>query len=90
MQFKIKISDEPYEGRSYFGALFLSEKVINTSIKRLLKYAHRLNIELGPEDFSDTDLLVEKMQEAVGYQCTLTLKTTSNKKGEFQSFELEF
>ena len=90
LQFKVKISDEPYEGRSYFGALFLSEKVINTSIKRLLKYAHRLGIELGPEDFSDTDLLVEKMQEAVGYQCTLTLKTTVNKKGEFQSFELEF
>lgn len=86
-QFKVKIAEDPYIDRIYFGALFLTEKGTAPSIKILLKHANRLNIELNADDFSDTDIIVEKMQEAVGYECVLTLKTNKN---DFQSFKLEF
>lgn len=86
-QFKVKILDEPYENRIYFAALFLTEKGTATSLKTILKHAHRLNIELDPDDFADTDIIVEKMQEAIGYECVLTLKTNKN---DFQNFKLDF
>ena len=86
-QFKVKILDEPYENRIYFGALFLTERGTPTSIKTLLKHANRLNIELEPDDFADTDIIVEKMQEAIEYECVLTLKTN---KSDFQGFTLDF
>ena len=86
-QFKVKILEEPYENRIHFANLFLTEKGTATSIKTLLKHANRLNIELEPDDFADTDIIVEKMQEAIEYECVLTLKTNKN---DFQSFKLEF
>ncbi len=86
-QFKVKILDEPYENRIYFGALFLTANGTAPSMKTLLKHAHRLNIQLNPEDFADTDIIVEKMQEAKEYECVLTLKTNKN---DFQNFKLDF
>ena len=86
-RFKVKILDEPYENRIYFGALFLTANGTAPSMKTLLKHAHRLNIQLNPEDFADTDKKKKKMQEAKEYECVLTLETNKN---DFQSFKLDF
>ena len=89
-QFKIRVTEEPYENRAYFGALFLTEKTAPTSMKTVVKYAHTLGVEIEPEDFADTDIIEEKMKDAVGYECVLVLKTSTSKNGDFQNFKLEF
>ncbi|WP_368900580.1 DUF669 domain-containing protein [Oceanobacillus oncorhynchi] len=86
LSFEFELLNEGYENRKYFGNIFFSnEKMMQLNLKRAMKTASILDVELEIDDFEDTDALVEKLKEGAGNQCLLELKT--NKKGSFQNWE---
>lgn len=86
LAFEFEILNEGYENRKYFGNIFFSnEKMLQLNLKRAMKTAAVLDVELTMEDFEDTDTLVETLQQGIGNQCLIDLKT--NKKGTFQNWE---
>lgn len=86
LSFEFEILNEGYEGRKYFGNIFFSnEKMLQLNLKRAMKTAAVLDVDLTVEDFEDTNTLVETLKQGVGNQCMLELKT--NKKGTFQNWE---
>jgi Protein of unknown function (DUF669) len=87
ISFEFELLNEGFENRKYFGNIFFSnEKMMQLNLKRTMKYAAVLDVELTVEDFEDTTDLVEAIKAGVGNQATLTLK--SNKTGTFQNWEL--
>lgn len=86
LQFDFEILNEGYEGKTYFGNIFFSnEKMMQLNLKRAMKTAAILDVEISVEDFEDTDTLIDALQPAIGNQCMVELKT--NKKGTFQNWE---
>lgn len=86
LSFEFEIMNEGYEGRKYFGNIFFSnEKMMQLNLKRAMKTAAVLDVDLNIDDFEDTATLVSKLEEGVGSQCMIELKT--NKKGTFQNWE---
>lgn len=86
LSFEFEILNEGLEGRKYFGNIFFSnEKMMQLNLKRAMKTAAILDVDLTIEDFEDTDTLVETLKEGIGNQCMIDLKT--NKKGTFQNWE---
>lgn len=86
LSFEFEILNEGYENRKYFGNIFFSnEKMLQLNLKRAMKTAAVLDVELTVEDFEDTDVLVQTLQHGIGNQCMIELKT--NKKGTFQNWE---
>lgn len=84
--FEFEILNEGFEGRKYNGNIFFSnEKMLQLNLKRAMKTAAILDVELTVEDFEETTTLVETLQQGVGNQCMIELKT--NKKGTFQNWE---
>ncbi|MDC3412553.1 DUF669 domain-containing protein [Terrihalobacillus insolitus] len=86
LSFDFELLNEGYENRKYFGNIFFSnEKMMQLNLKRAMKTAAILDVDLTIEDFEDTDQLVEAIQQGAGNQCMIELKT--NKKGTFQNWE---
>lgn len=86
LSFEFEILNEGYENRKYFGNIFFSnEKMMQLNLKRAMKTAAILDVDLTVEDFEDTDTLVETLKQGIGNQCMIELKT--NKKGTFQNWE---
>ncbi|ENH96705.1 hypothetical protein J416_09414 [Gracilibacillus halophilus YIM-C55.5] len=86
LSFEFEVLNEGYENRKYFGNIFFSnEKMMQLNLKRAMKSAAVLDVELDIDDFDDEEVLVEKIKEGVGNQCMVELKT--NKKGTFQNWE---
>lgn len=86
LSFEFEILNEGYENRRYFGNIFFSnEKMMQLNLKRAMKTAAVLDIDLGVEDFEDPETLVSTLQQGIGNQCMIELKT--NKKGTFQNWE---
>lgn len=88
LSLEFEILNEGFEGRKYFGNIFFSnEKMLGLNIKRTMKYAFILGVELDADVFDAPETeLVDAFKTALGNQVTLTLKT--NKKGTFQNFEI--
>ncbi|MGG3987709.1 DUF669 domain-containing protein [Bacillus smithii] len=88
LSMEFEILNEGFENRKYFGAIFFSnERMLKLNIKRTMKYAAILGVELGIEDFDRPEsTLIQALQNGCGQQVTLTLKT--NKKSNFQNFEI--
>lgn len=84
--FTFKVITGDYINQKCFGALYLSSKTANTSLKRLIKYGRLFDIRFNLEDFKDADNVVEKMQEAIGETCVVKISTTKN---DFQNFDVE-
>lgn len=86
LSFEFEIQNEGYEGRKYFGNIFFSnEKMMQLNLKRAMKTAAVLDVDITIEDFEDEDVLVEALKAGLGSQCLIELKT--NKKGTFQNWE---
>lgn len=86
LSFEFEVLNEGYENRKYFGNIFFSnEKMMELNLKRAMKTAAVLGVDLTIEDFEDETTLVETLKEGVGNQCVIELKT--NKKGTFQNWE---
>jgi len=86
LSFEFEILNEGYDGRKYFGNIFFSnEKMLKLNLKRAMKTAAILDVDVTVEDFEDEEVLVERLKEGVGNQCMIELKT--NKKGTFQNWE---
>ena len=90
-RFILQILTGGQEGKKYYGNLWLSTaNSKKRTVKVLKKYAWAMSINLDDEDFADTDSLVEKMQDAIGLQVTLTLETSGKEKDAYQNWELSF
>ena len=89
-RFVLQILTGGQEGKKYYANLWLSDKSIKRTVKALKKYAWAMSINLDDGDFADTDSLVEKMQDAIGLQITLTLETSGKGKDAYQNWELSF
>jgi len=86
LAFQFEVLNEGYEGKSYFGNIFFSnEKMMQLNLKRAMKTAAVLDVDLTIEDFEETETLVETLKNAIGNQCMIDLKT--NKKKTFQNWE---
>lgn len=86
LAFEFEILNEGFENRKYFGNIFFSnEKMMQLNLKRAMKTAAVLDVDLTIEDFEDTETLVGTLQAGIGNQCMLDLK--NNKKGTFQNWE---
>ncbi len=86
LSYEFEILNEGYENRKYFGNIFFSnEKMMQLNLKRAMKTAAILDVDLSIEDFEDEEALVETLKSGVGNQCMIELKT--NKKGTFQNWE---
>ena len=86
LSFEFEILNEGYENRKYFGNIFFSnEKMMQLNLKRAMKTAAVLDVDLSVEDFEDTETLVETLKQGIGNQCMIDLKT--NKKGTFQNWD---
>lgn len=86
LSFEFELLNEGYENRKYFGNIFFSnEKMMKLNIKRAMKTASILGVDLTLEDFEDEEILVEALKDGIGNQCMIELK--SNKKGTFQNWE---
>lgn len=86
LSFEFEILNEGYDGRKYFGNIFFSnEKMLKLNLKRAMKTAAILDVDVTVEDFEDEEVLVERLKEGVGNQCMIELKT--NIKGTFQNWE---
>lgn len=89
-RFVLQILTGEQQGKKYYGNLWLSANSVKRSVKVLKKYAWAMSINLEDGDFADTDSLVEKMQDAIGLQVTLTLETSGKGKDAYQNWELSF
>lgn len=86
LSFEFEIQNEGYEDRKYFGNIFFSnEKMMQLNLKRAMKTAAVLDVDITIEDFEDEEALVEALKAGLGSQCLIELKT--NKKGTFQNWE---
>ncbi|GIP61963.1 hypothetical protein J32TS6_05180 [Virgibacillus pantothenticus] len=86
LSFEFEIQNEGYENRKYFGNIFFSnEKMLQLNLKRAMKTAAVLDVDVTIEDFEDEQVLVEALKAGLGSQCMIELKT--NKKGTFQNWE---
>lgn len=86
LAFEFELLNEGVEGEKYFGNIFFSnEKMMQLNLKRAMKTAAVLTVDLTIEDFEDTDTLVETLKQGVGNQCMIELK--HNKKKTFQNWE---
>src|SRR5690625_4592871 len=80
LSFEFEVMNEGYENRKYFGNIFFSnEKMMQLNLKRAMKTAAVLDVDLSVEDFEDSETLVETLKQGIGNQCMVELKT--NKKG---------
>ncbi len=87
LSFEFEVQNEGYENRKYFGNIFFSnEKMMQLNLKRAMKIAAVLDVDITIEDFEDEETLVEALKAGLGAQCLIELKT--NKKGTFQNFEV--
>lgn len=87
LSFEFEILNEGFDGRKYFGNIFFSnEKMLQLNLKRTMKTAAILDVDLTIEDFEDEEALVQTLEAGIGNQCMIELKT--NKKGTFQNFEI--
>lgn len=87
LAFEFEIQNEGYEGQKYFANIFFSnEKMMKLNLKRAMKTASVLDVDIDIDDFEDEQVLVEKLKEGVGASCMIELKT--NKKGTFQNFDV--
>jgi len=59
--------------------------MMQLNLKRAMKTAAVLDVDLTIEDFEETERLVETLKNAIGNQCMIDLKT--NKKKTFQNWE---
>nr|WP_026681357.1 hypothetical protein [Priestia megaterium] len=85
LSFEFEIQNEGYENRKYFGNIFFSnEKMMQLNLKRAMKTAAVLDVDVTIEDFEDEEVLVEALKAGLGSQCMIELKT--NKKGTFQNW----
>lgn len=92
----LTIINEGYENRKFFANYWLTEKQLERNIKRLWGHAARVfNVELTVDDIANIETaVVEKLQEALGTQVELELKTqrwkdrTTGEMKEFQNFKL--
>ncbi|OAO77605.1 hypothetical protein A0O32_2470 [Anoxybacillus flavithermus] len=90
------IINEGYENRKYFANYWLTEKQLEQNIKKLWGHAAQVfNVELTVDDIANIETaVVEKLQEALGTQVELELKTSRYKDKrtgemkEFQNFKL--
>ena len=82
LSLQFEILNEGFEGRKYFGMIsFVNEKMIGLNMKRAMKTAHSVGVELSPDDFVSPETnLVEAFQQGLGSQVELTLTGWENKK----------
>src|SRR5690606_32033578 len=67
LSFEFEILNEGYDGRKYFGNIFFSnEKMLKLNLKRAMKTAAILDVDVTVEDFEDEEVLVERLKEGVG------------------------
>lgn len=87
LSLEFEIINEGFEGRKFFGNIFFSvEKMLQVNIKRTMKYATILGVDLSIDDFGDPETsLVEAFKNGLGNHVELTLKTS---KSNFQNFDL--
>lgn len=88
-----EILNEGYEGRKYFGMIsFNNEKMVGLNIKRAMKTANAVGVELQPSDFESPEQnLVEAFEEGLGKEVELKLTSwTSKKTGKSgQNFDVD-
>lgn len=92
----LTIINEGYENRKFFANYWLTEKQLERNIKKLWGHAAQVfNVELTPDDIANIETaVVEKLQEALGTQVELELKTSrwkdkaTGEMKEFQNFSL--
>lgn len=88
-----EILNEGFEGRKYFGMVsFANEKMVPLNIKRAMKTANALGVELDPSDFDAPETnLVEAFEQGLGTEVQLTLTGWKSKKtGKTgQNFDVE-
>lgn len=92
----LNIINDGYENRKYFANYWLTEKQLERNIKKLWGHAAQVfGVELTPDDIANIETaVVEKLQEALGTQVELELKTqrwkdrTTGEMKEFQNFKL--
>lgn len=88
-----EILNEGYEGRKYFGMIsFNNEKMVGLNIKRAMKTANAVGVELQPTDFESPEQnLVEAFEEGLGKEVELKLTSwTSKKTGKSgQNFDVD-
>lgn len=77
-----EILNEGFEGRKYFGMVsFNHENMVGLNIKRAMKTANAVGVELHPEDFETPETsLVEAFKEGLGTEVELTLTGWKSKK----------
>jgi hypothetical protein len=86
LSMEFELLNEGFENRKFFGNIFFSsEKMMQMNIKKTMKSAAMLEVELSVEDFEDTNALVEAIKHGIGNQATLTLK---KQKNGFQNWDL--
>lgn len=88
-----EILNEGYEGRKYLGMIsFNNEKMVGLNIKRAMKTANAVGVELQPTDFESPEQnLVEAFEEGLGKEVELKLTSwTSKKTGKSgQNFDVD-
>lgn len=88
-----EVLNEGHEGRKHFGMIsFNHEKMIGLNIKRAMKTADAVGVELDPDVFDEPETaLVEAFQEGLGTEVELTLTSyVSKKTGKTgQNFDVE-
>lgn len=77
-----EILNDGFEGRKHFGMIsFNNENMIGLNMKRAMKTAHAVGVELSPEDFEEPETaLVEAFEDGLGTEVSLTLSSYKSKK----------
>lgn len=88
-----EVLNDGFEGRKYFGMIsFNHEKMVGLNIKRAMKTAMAVGVELDPDVFDEPETaLVEAFEDGLGTEVQLTLTGyVSKKTGKpGQNFDVE-
>lgn len=88
-----EILNDGFEGRKHFGMIsFANERMVGLNIKRAMKTASAVGVELDPEVFEEPETaLVEAFEDGLGTEVALTLSSyVSKKTGKTgQNFDVE-
>lgn len=88
-----EILNDGFEGLKYFGMIsFNHEKMMGLNIKRAMKTAVAVGVDIGPEDFESPETqLVEAFEQGLGTEVELTLTGWKSKKTgkSGQNFDVE-
>lgn len=88
-----EVLNDGFEGRKFFGMIsFNHEKMVGLNIKRAMKTADAVGVELDPDAFDEPETaLVEAFEEGLGTEVELTLTSyvSKNTGKTGQNFDVE-